>query len=56
MTIEKYKKYLNFKARAKYLTRDFKVPLFAGTEKEVSKQELEEHLKIQKNKKQSEKE
>lgn len=48
MTIEKYRKYLNFEARAKYLTRDFKVPLFTGTEKEVSKQELEEHLRKQK--------
>jgi hypothetical protein len=48
MTIEKYKKYLNFKARAKYLTRDFKVPLFTGTEREVSKKELEEHLQRQK--------
>ena len=44
MTIEKYKKYLNFKARAKYLTKDFKVPLFTGTEKEISKKELEEYL------------
>ncbi len=48
MTIEKYKKYLNFKAKAKYLTRDFKVPLFTGTEPEVSKKELEEHLQKQK--------
>ena len=48
MTIEKYKKYLNFKARAKYLTSDFKVPLFTGTEREFSKKELEEHLQKQK--------
>ena len=48
MTIEKYKKYLNFKARAKHLTSDFKVPLFTGTEQEVSKKELEEHLQKQK--------
>lgn len=47
MTVEKYKKYLNFKARAKYLTKDFKVPLFTGTEKEISKKELEEYLQKQ---------
>lgn len=47
MTIEKYKKYLNFKARVKYLTKDFKVPLFTGTEKETTKKELEEYLKKQ---------
>jgi hypothetical protein len=55
MTIEKYRKYLNFKARAKYLTKDFKVPLFTGTEPEIEKDKLEEHLKNQKNKKKSEK-
>lgn len=48
MTIDKYRKYLNFKARAKYLTRNFKVPLFTGAEKEISKQEFEEHLQKQK--------
>jgi hypothetical protein len=56
MTIEKYKKYLNFKARAKYLTKDFKVPKFTGTEPEIEKNKLEEHLKKQKNKNKSEKE
>jgi len=33
--IEKYKKYLNFKANPRYLTRDFIVPLYTGTEPDI---------------------
>ena len=33
--IEKYKKYLNFKANPRYLTRDFMVPLYTGTEPDI---------------------
>jgi hypothetical protein len=33
--IEKYKKYLRFKANAKYLTRDFIVPKYTGTEPDI---------------------
>ena len=34
--IKKYKKYLNFKANPRYLTRDFMVPLYTGTEFNIS--------------------
>jgi hypothetical protein len=33
--IKKYKKYLNFKANPRYLTRDFIVPLYTGTEPDI---------------------
>jgi hypothetical protein len=33
--IEKYKKYLNFKANPRYLRRDFIVPLYTGTEPDI---------------------
>jgi hypothetical protein len=33
--IEKYKKYLNFKANPRYLRRDFMVPLYTGTEPDI---------------------
>ena len=33
--IKKYKKYLNFKANPRYLTRDFMVPLYTGTEPDI---------------------
>jgi len=33
--IEKYKKYLNFKAKPRYLRRDFMVPLYTGTEPDI---------------------
>ena len=33
--IEKYKMYLNFKANPRYLTRDFIVPLYTGTEPDI---------------------
>jgi len=52
MTLEKYNKAMKFLSRAKYLTKEFKVPLFTGTEPEIDKKTLEEHLKKQKLKKQ----
>jgi hypothetical protein len=33
--IEKYKKYLRFKANPRYLRRDFIVPLYTGTEPDI---------------------
>ncbi len=33
--IQKYKKYLNFKANPRYLRRDFIVPLYTGTEPDI---------------------
>ena len=33
--IKKYKKYLNFKANPRYLSRDFIVPLYTGTEPDI---------------------
>ena len=33
--IEKYKKYLSFKANPRYLRRDFIVPLYTGTEPDI---------------------
>ena len=33
--IKKYKKYLNFKANPRYLSRDFMVPLYTGTEPDI---------------------
>lgn len=48
MTISKYKKALNFRANAKYLTKDFKVGLYTGTEPDIeskiTKEILEETL------------
>ena len=56
MSIDKILKAYNFRANPKYLRKDFIVPLFTGTEPEIDPEKLEEHLKNQKNKKQSEKE
>ena len=56
MSIDKILKAYKFRANPKYLRKDFIVPLFTGTEPEIEPEKLEEHLKNQKNKKQSEKE
>ncbi len=36
--LTKYQKALNFRANAKYLTKDFIVPKYTGTELEIPKQ------------------
>lgn len=35
MSLNKYKKALNFKANPKYLSKDFIVPLYTGTEPDI---------------------
>jgi len=42
--IEKYKKYLNFKAKPRYLRRDFIVPLYTGTEPDILAASSEERV------------
>lgn len=56
MTIDKILKAYKFRANPKYLRKDFIVPLFTGTEPEIEKEKLEEHLKNEKNKNNSERE
>ena len=43
--LTKYQKAQNFRANAKYLTKDFIVPLYTGTEIEIPKQSKTESLK-----------
>jgi len=50
MTIEKHFKALKFLTRAKYLTIDFKVAKFTGVEPDRTREEIEEHLKQNRNK------
>lgn len=42
--LTKYQRALNFRANAKYLTKDFIVPLYTGTEVEIPKQSRTELL------------
>jgi len=50
MKIDQYLKYLKFKTKAKYLTRDFIVPKFDGTEPDRTPEEIEQHIKNQRGK------